>query len=257
METAMMMRNGEKSPLFTMFRNEWFKQSKRRKLWIFAGITAMVPLVLAALARVLLPGQAILAREDLMATALRLLAPLVLPMMVAALSIDAFTDEIAKGSIRTTLFLPAGRTTVYWAKAMAILAGSAVAIEAMWAMSLVTGLFLPGRDSLFQWVGTGLSASMAALVPVAMIIAAVLALSQWLKSAGGILVSLILGSIVLNFLPLLAKGIGPILPTTWLGFGASAQTMTFAGLLSALVVLAAWTVLFAMAGWMRFEKRAF
>ena len=246
-----------RSAISAMFRNEWTKQSKRRKIWIFAGIVALVPLALAVLQCVLLPGQAILAREDLLTTALHLLAPLVLPLMAAALAIDAFTDEIAKGSIRTTLFLPAGRATVYWAKALAVLAGSAVSIGAMWGMTLITGFFLPGRNPLIQWVGADLASFLAALAPAAMVIAAVLALSQWLKSAGGILVTLVLGSVVLNLLPFLVEGIGPILPTTWLGYGASAGTMAPTGLLSAFTVLAAWTTLFSMSGWLRFEKRAF
>ncbi len=251
------LAGNEPSPFSAMFRNEWFKQSKRRKIWIFALITALVPLALALLQRVLLPGQVILAREDILTTALRLMAPLVLPLMAATLAIDAFTDEVAKGSIRSTLFLPAGRTTVFWAKALAVLSGSAVSIGTIWGVTLISGIFLPGRDPLLQWLGAGLATLVASLAPVAMVIAAVLFLSQWLKSAGGILVTLVLGSLALGILPFLVNGIGPILPTTWLGYGASAQTMSPMGLLSAFGVLAAWTTLFAMTGWLRFEKRAF
>lgn len=247
----------EPSALSAMFRNEWVKQSKRRKVWIFAGIMTLVPLALAMLQHMLLPGQAILAREDLLTTALRLMTPLVLPLMAAALAIDAFTDEITKGSIRSTLFLPAGRATVYWAKALAVWGGTTVSIGAMWGITLISGIFLPGREPLLLWMGADLATILTSLAPAAFVIAAVLALSQWLKSAGGILVTLVLGSLALNFIPFLVKGIRPILPTTWLGYGASALTLSPMGLFSAFGVLAAWTTLFAMAGWMRFEKRAF
>ena len=240
-----------------MFRNEWVKQSRRRKLWVFAVIAALVPVVLAILQQVFLPGQAMLTREDLLSSALHVLTPLVLPLMAAALSIDAFTDEIAKGSIRSTLFLPAGRTTVFWAKSLSILGGSATILSAMWGISLISGLFLPHNASILQWMGSNTVAAAAALVPSALVIAAVLALSQWMKSAGGMLVTLVLGSIALNLLPLLVKGIHTILPTTWMDFGTSAQTMTLAGVILALGVLAAWTILFSMIGWFRFEKRPF
>jgi ABC-type transport system involved in multi-copper enzyme maturation permease subunit len=258
MEMKMMNGQQETPSVFgAAFQNEWVKQSKRRKLWVFAAITALVPVALAVLQRVLLPGQGVLTREDLMTSALRLLSPLVLPLMVAALSIDAFTDEMAKGSIRSTLFLPAGRAFTFWAKFMSLLAGSAVLIATMWGTTLLSGLFLPQRHALLLWASADLATGFAALVPVTLIIAAVLALSQWLKSAGGILVTLVLGSIALNALPFVVEGVDNILPTTWLGFGASAQTMNPTGLVLALAVLAAWTTLFSMVGWIRFEKRAF
>ncbi len=240
-----------------MMRNEWIKQAKRRKMWVFAGIAALVPLALAVLQRLLLPGQSVLTREDVLSSALHLVAPLVLPLMAAALAIDAFCDEAAKGAIRSTLFLPAGRTAVYWAKAIAVLAGCGVLVGAMWGMTLIAGIFLPGRGPVFAWIGADLASGIAALAPAALIVGFVVMLSQWLKSAGGILVTLVLASIAVNFLPFLIKGIGPVLPTTWMGLGASVRTMSMTGALSALVVLVAWTVLFAMVGWLRFEKRPF
>jgi len=245
------------SVLGVMVRNEWIKQGTRRKIWIFGILSALLPVALAVLQGVLLPGQAILAREDLFLTSLRLIAPLVLPLMAATLALDAFTDEIGKGSIRSTLFLPAGRATVYWAKALSILAGSAFATGTMWLSSVLSGLFLPGRDSWLVWLGTGLAATAASLLPTAFIIATVMVLAQFMKSAGGILVSLVIGSLGLNLLSFLVKDLAPVLPVTWLGYGASAMTLPPAGLLAAFAVLAAWTTLFGMAGWLRFERRGF
>lgn len=161
--------NETPSAFGAMLRNEWIKQSRRRKLWVFAAIVALVPLVLAILQRVYLPGQAMLTREDLLSSALRVLTPLVLPLMVAALSIDAFTDEIAKGSIRSTLFLPAGRATVFWAKSLSILGGGAFILSAMCRVALLSGLFLPHRNSVLQWMGSDLATTAAALVPVALV----------------------------------------------------------------------------------------
>lgn len=255
--SAEIVGNSHMSVFSAMFRNEWIKQAKRGKTWVFAGIAALVPLALSVLQRLLLPGQSVLTREDVLVSSLHLLAPLVLPLMVAALAIDAFSDEISKGGIRSTLFLPAGRAVVYWAKALAVLAGGGVLFGAMWGMTLIAGLFLPGRSPLLSWIGADLTTAIAALAPASVVVTLVMMLSQWLKSAGGILVTLVIGSIAVNLLPLLVKGIGPVLPTTWMGFGASVHTMSPAGALSALAVLAAWAVLFAMAGWLRFEKRSF
>ena len=243
--------------LTVLFRNEWGKQLARRKVLVFGIIAALAPILLALLQNAILPGRAILSREDLFSTGLNLLATLIFPLMAAVLALDAFTDEIAKGSIRSTLFLPAERSTIYWGKGLSAWAGSAFAIGCMWVSSLLTGLFLPGRDSFLLWFGAGFASFVASLVPMAMIVALVMGLAQWMKSAGGILLSLVLGSMVVNLLPLLVRGVSTILPTTWLRYGAVALSLPLSGWLAALAVLLSWTMVFGMAGWLRFEKRAF
>lgn len=218
----------------------------------------MVPLVAVLIQQLALGGRLpLLTGVNLGVTMLSLLAPLVYPVLAIMLTLDAFTEEARRGTLKTSLFLPVTRTGLFLAKGASVVVGMAVVVGAGFVSALACSLFLPLGGSILNLLAVTASGWLAALLPLAMVIAMTMCLSQFVGSGNGVMAVMLLGAVALGVLAWVVPSLSPVLPTRGLSFGVD---VAWGGLsrseLSAMVLFA-WTLLLGTVGWIRFDRRSY
>lgn len=238
------------------FQNELIRLYRRKKLIAGVVAAAFIPFG-AVLLKVLTLGwqPTLIYREDLFRLALSILTPLVLPLFALGLTTDAFMEEQAKGSLKTSVLLPDTRTGHFAAKVLSCFTGTSLMMAALWLSSLISGMLLPSRGGYMLSLGIGLLQGTASLLPILMVLGFSSLASQWIKSASGMMLTLIGLALVMNLSPLWIGNLSTILPTNWLGFGSNIAYISTSALFQALSGMLLWTVFSGGLALLRFERR--
>lgn len=238
------------------FRNEFIKMLHRKKLYAGMIIAAVIPLAVVA-ANVLALGwnNAVVYREDLFRLVLGVYTPLILPLFAVSLVADAFTDEQSKGSMRMTILMPDSRTGHFAAKVACAVAGALTMLLTLWTANLAFGLILPSRGNWLLSVGMSILQALGSLFPILVVIGFSVLGAQIIKSASGLLLTLIGLALAMDISRLWIGELNGFLPVNWLGVGAGFIYLPIGSLLITLLSMLLWTVFTCGLALLRFERR--
>lgn len=257
---------------------------RRRRNQVALGVLVAVPIIIAAAVKIASPssdpgagageGPPFLDQIThngvfVAFTALAVLLPLFLPLVLSIVAGDAVAGEASMGTLRYLLTVPVGRTRVLAVKYAGIVAYAVAATLLVAGVGAVTGLILFGNGPAVLLSGTqiGLGSALWRLFLVALYVGACLAaigaiglfastLVEAPMAATGTTAGLAVASQILDVVPQV-HAIHPYLPTHyWLSFGdllrdPIATEQISKGLVSAV----AYAAIFSALAWARFAGK--
>jgi len=200
--------------------------------------------------------------------ALVTMTTLILPLTIAVVSGDSIAGEAGRGTLRTLLTVPAGRTRLLAVKylAVVIFCLAACAVVAGAALASGAALFPVGRVTLLSGTTISLGAGLIRLVLVTLYVGAAmsalgalgLAISTFTEHSIAAMAALLIiavGSEVADSVPQIAA-VHPYLPTHWwLSFDALLRSpVAWPELLHGLLSFGVYLVIFLAIAWARFTS---
>jgi len=200
--------------------------------------------------------------------ALVTMTTLILPLTIAVVSGDSIAGEAGRGTLRTLLTVPAGRTRLLAVKYLAVVIFCLAACAVVAGVALASGaaLFPVGRVTLLSGTTISLGAGLIRLVLVTLYVGAAmsalgalgLAISTFTEHSIAAMAALLIiavGSEVADSVPQIAA-VHPYLPTHWwLSFDALLRSpVAWPELLHGLLSFGVYLVIFLAIAWARFTS---
>ncbi|MCX7748358.1 MAG: ABC transporter permease [Clostridia bacterium] len=197
--------------------------------------------------------------EDYPIKALGIFAGFILPLFVSMITIDLFSEEYTKGTIKVALLRPIARYKIYLAKIVAVGIYIAANLLLIFITSSIASLFLGVGDHLAASTLQNLAAYIMALFPLLLVAVISSFVSQFFKSGSGALAAMVLIYFILKLSPLLLPALSTFSPLAAFDFYSlwTGSTLSPGNIFLMFMFMLSYYIIFLAPGIYLFDKKDF
>jgi ABC-2 type transport system permease protein len=247
------------SPLAAGVINETQKIFLKKKTSVFLFFTAVFPVGIAAMLSLLQSksGITIATGSNFALFILGLFVNFFLPLFIFMTASDVFAGEEGDKTLKIILTRPITRFNVFLSKNAAVAIFIIINLAVVFALSVLSELFLIGEGNPLSGLGEGVKAYIVSFFPMLLLSFAAVFFAQFFKSASGALAASIFIYVCTKALPFILPQLAKLLPFTytdwyslWLG-----NTIYSGNVFLAFMYLLSYSILFFVGGFYLFDRK--
>lgn len=190
---------------------------------------------------------------------LSLMINTILPLFTALVAIDCFSSEFSGNTIRITLTRPVSRLKIFTAKVSAITVFIVGNLVILLVLSSLAGFLFNFNSATISGFFKVVLAYLVSLVPLMVLALAVVTLTNIFKSGTTVFFAAILGYIILKAAGIFFPQFSVLLLTSYLNWFNLwlASIFPLSKIISQLIIMLGYAIMFFTAGYYLFDKKEF